>query len=322
MTRPETYEHMIARNPPVPVITGPTGIGKTAISLKIAQGLDGEIVSVDSRQIYKELSIGAAKPTHHELNLVPHHFINELNLGQPYSAGLFARQAAKRIDEIFARNKIPIVVGGATLYLHALVYGLSPSIPSDSGVRTHIEKRLAQLGKNALYQELSQIDPLSARTMDPSKTARLVRALEVFELTGTPLSEFHATHTHTEHDFQMILLTMDRSTLYQRIEQRVDAMLENGLMDEIHRIRALQIDESLHALKSIGYREPFAYLDGRYDWDEMVKLIKRNSRRYAKRQLTWLRRYKPYRRICAQTSPDDLIKSITPEYNKFRKETP
>ena len=153
--------------PPVQVITGPTAVGKTGVALKLAQDLDGEIVSVDSRQIYKELSIGSAKPSPHELTQIPHHFINELNLGEPYSAGLFARQAVKRISEIFARGKVPIVAGGATLYLHALVYGLSPSIPSDPKVRTAIEQRLAKLGEDHLYEELSLIDPQSDDTMDP-----------------------------------------------------------------------------------------------------------------------------------------------------------
>ncbi len=295
---------------PIHVITGPTATGKTALGLRLAQALDGEIISADSRQIYKELTIGSAKPTVNELAQVPHHFVNELNLGEPYSAGLFAEQASVRIDKVLARDRVPIVVGGSTLYLHALVHGLSPAVPSDPVVRTNIEKRLEELGKEALYEELSEIDPQSASTMDSTKTSRLVRALEVFELTGTPLSKFHGQPPPSPHEFYVMVLTLERPTLYQRIEKRVDLMLETGLVEENQQIRDLQLDRTLPALKSIGYQEPLAYLDGHYSWHDMVELIKRNSRRYAKRQLTWLRRYKTYRRICAQAPTDELLETI------------
>ncbi len=295
---------------PIHVITGPTATGKTALGLRLAQILGGEIVSVDSRQIYRELTIGSAKPGADELAQAPHHFIDELNLGEPYSAGLFAKQASLRINEISERGHVPIVVGGSTLYLHALVHGLSPTVPSDPVVRANIEKRLAKLGKEALHKELAEIDPPSASSMDPTKTSRLVRALEVYELTGTPLSEFHGRSLPLSHKFSVTVLTLERQTLYERIEQRVDRMLELGLIEENRRIRDLKLDPSLSALKSIGYQEPMAYLDGLYSWDRMVELIKRNSRRYAKRQLTWLRRYKTYRRVCAQTPADELLESV------------
>lgn len=295
---------------PIHVITGPTATGKTALGLRLAQDLGGEIISADSRQIYKELTIGSAKPTVNELAQVPHHFINELNLGEPYSAGLFAEQASVRIDEVLARGRVPVVVGGSTLYLHALIHGLSPTVPCDPVVRTNIEKRLEELGKEALYEELSRIDPQSASTMDPTKTSRLVRALEVFELTGTPLSQFHGHSTPPPHEFCVTVLTLERPTLYRRIEKRVDQMLEAGLMEENRQIRDLQLDRTLPALKSIGYQEPLAYLNGHCSWEDMVGLIKRNSRRYAKRQLTWLRRYETYRRIYAQIPTDKLLKTI------------
>lgn len=295
---------------PVHVITGPTASGKSALGLRIALDLGGEIVSADSRQIYRELSVGAAKPTVQDLNQVPHHFINELSLGQPYSAGLFASQASARIHEIVDRGRVPIVIGGSTLYLHALVHGLSPSIPSDPRVRADLERRLIEQGNEILFEELLRVDPQLASTMDPTKSSRIMRALEVFELTGTPLSEYHRMQMPPVHPYSVTVLTMDRPVLYQRIEKRVDAMLESGLMDEIRKIRALKLDPILPALKSIGYQEPFAYLDGRCTWDEMVSLIKRNSRRYAKRQLTWFRRYPSYRRIDAQCSFRELVKSF------------
>jgi tRNA dimethylallyltransferase len=301
---------MRAQTVPIHAIIGPTAVGKTALGIKLAQLLDGEIISADSRQIYKELSIGSAKPTTQELALVPHHFIDELRLGEYYSAGLFAEQAVARIGDILERNRVPIVVGGSTLYLHALVHGLSPLIPSDFEVRTSIRDRLADLGKDALYEELCQIDPDSASTMDSTKTARVMRALEVFELTSTPLSKFHEVHKPPPYSFHVTELTLNRSVLYRRIEQRVDAMLAAGLIEEVQNIRNMQLDRTLPALKSIGYKEPLAYLDGLYTLPDMIEILKRNSRRYAKRQTTWFRRYKTYQRISADTPDDVLIETL------------
>ncbi len=276
----------------------------------MAQNLGGEIISADSRQIYKELSIGVAKPSNKDQRQVIHHFIDELNLGEPYSAGLFADQASERIDQILRKGHVPIVVGGSTLYLHALVHGLSPSPPSDSQTRLSIERRLGQIGKEALYQELVTVDPESASTMDPSKTSRVVRALEVFELSQRPLSSFHSQKPDPAYNYQVSLLTLDRPILYKKIEARVDSMMDEGLLDEVSRIRAMNLDPQLPALKSIGYQEPLAYFDHQLTLPEMVDLIKRNSRRYAKRQLTWFRRYASYRRISTDHSLDKIIDQI------------
>jgi len=292
---------------PIHVITGPTGIGKSAIGIALAKRLGGEIVSADSRQIYKELTIGAAKPSNGDLARILHHFIDELNLGQPYSAGLFARQASARIGEIISRDRIPIVVGGSTLYLHALVHGLSPSPPSDPEVRQAIEKRLAHIGTDALYEQLVSVDPQSANTMDPSKTARVVRALEVYELSQQPLSSFHEQFIPPAYEYCVSVLTLDRPTLCQKIEDRVDQMIDDGLLDEIRYIQSLHLSPKLPALKSIGYQEPLGYLDGQYSREKMIELIKRNSRRYAKRQLTWFRRYESYRRISVENQLEVII---------------
>jgi len=301
----------MAKHPRIHVIAGPTAIGKSTIGLKLAHTLGGEIISADSRQIYKELSIGAAKPTIKELQQLRHHFIDELNLGEPYSAGLFATQATERIGQILRQGRIPIVVGGSTLYLHALVHGLSPSPPSDPTIRATIEKRLAQIGKEALYEELVKIDPQTAHTMDPSKTSRVVRALEVFAISQTPISSFHGKTIDPPYDYRVTVLTLDRAILYQRIEARVDSMLEGGLLDEVRQIRTMNLDPTLPALKSIGYQEVFAYLDHQCNWQEMVDLMKRNSRRYAKRQLTWFRRYNTYRRISVDLPLEDIIAECT-----------
>ncbi|MCY4170485.1 MAG: tRNA (adenosine(37)-N6)-dimethylallyltransferase MiaA [Bacteroidetes bacterium] len=292
-------------------MVGPTAIGKSNIGLKLAKDFGGEIISADSRQIYKELSIGAAKPSQKDLNQVTHHFIDELNLGEPYSAGLFATQALNRIEEIFSCGRNPIVVGGSTLYLHALVHGLSPSPPSDPSIRTKIENRLKQIGKDALYEELLNVDPESALTMDSTKTARVVRALEVFELSHRPISSFHVNVSPPPYNFCVTELTLNRPTLYQRIEARVDSMLDNGLIDEVRQISKMDLDPRYPALKSIGYQEPLAYLNNQIGWQQMIDLIKRNSRRYAKRQLTWFRRYDSYRRVSVDNSLEDIIEKIT-----------
>ena len=288
---------------PFPILTGPTAAGKTALSLALAERLNAEIISADSRQIYRELTIGTAKPEPDELARVPHHFIDELDLGTPFSAGAFAEQANARIREILGRGRLPLIVGGSTLYLHALQFGLADVPPVDPTLRPHLESRLADEGAQALFDELRYVDPASAATLDPTKSSRLVRALEVYHGTGRPLSAYHAEQEPPPFTFNVIVLNMDRKVLYARINRRVDLMLERGLVDEMRGLLERGIDPSLNALRTIGYQEPAAYLRGEIDYKEMVRLIKRNSRRYAKRQLTWMRRYPEFQWV----SPDDFF---------------
>ena len=285
----------ISKTGPFPILTGPTGVGKTALSLSIAERLGAEIISADSRQIYRELTIGAAKPGPDILASIRHHFINELSLGEPYSAGAFAAQVNARIPEILARGRVPFIVGGSTLYLHALQFGLAPAPPSDPQARHLLEERLSKEGADALYGELQRVDPASAATLDATKTSRLVRALEVVHSTGCPLSEYHARQDPPPNSFAVTVLSKDREILYRRIGERVDVMLEEGLLQEVRSILEAGFDSSLQALRTIGYQEPMAFIGGDISFDEMVRLIKRNSRRYAKRQLTWFRRYPGYR---------------------------
>lgn len=276
-------------------ITGPTAVGKTTLSLELAERWNGEIISADSRQIYKELTIGTAKPTPDERRRAPHHFIDERSIfEQPYSAGRFAQDANPRIDDIRDRGRCPIIVGGSTLYIHALQYGLAdvPDVPDT--VRDRIEDRLIHEGAEALYAELQSVDPQQAETMDPTKTQRLVRALEVYHGTGRPLSHYYENQPEPPFTYTTVVLHRDRQRLYDRIERRVDRMLEKGLLDEVEHLLERGVDPSRQPLRTIGYREPIQYLQGDINYDEMVRLIKRNSRRYAKRQLTWFRRYDEY----------------------------
>lgn len=278
----------------IPVITGPTAVGKTDFSLQVAEDVNGEIISADSRQVFRELSIGTAKPRGRELSRVPHHFVNERSLEQPFSAGIFAREANERIRQILNRGRIPIVVGGSTLYIYALQKGLSgiPDIPPY--VRKELQHRLLSAGIKVLLEELHQVDPTTARRLDPTRSQHIVRALEVYHHTGTPLSEFHKEKEKPLFQFRTLVLYRDRDELYARIDRRVDRMLGAGLLDEVKNVLAAGYDPSLNALQTIGYREVIAHLSGDCGYDRMRALIQRNTRRYAKRQLTWFRRFPEY----------------------------
>lgn len=280
---------------PFITIVGPTAVGKTALSLTLAEQWDAEIISADSRQIYRELTIGTAKPSPEEQQRAPHHFIDERSIFEPpYSAGAFAKDANQRIREIVSRGRQPLIVGGSTLYIHALQYGLADIPEVDDTVRERIEKRLDKEGAETLYAELQSVDPEQAKKMDPTKTQRLVRALEVYHGTGRPLSYYHEQQPDPPFTYRTIVLNRDRQKLYRRIEQRVDRMLDRGLLDEVRGLLDAEIEPTRQPLRTIGYREPIQYLRGQIDYDEMVRLVKRNSRRYAKRQLTWFRRYDEY----------------------------
>ena len=277
--------------PPFPVLTGPTSVGKTALSVQLAQAMNAEIISADSRQVYRELTIGTAKPEADVLARVRHHFIDELDLGEPFSAGQFARKAEARMRAIMDRGCVPLIVGGSALYLHALIHGLADVPPVPPEVRTSVEARLAGEGAQALYQELERVDPASARTMDPTKTQRLVRALEVFHGTGRPLSFYHEAQKPPPFRYRVYILHRDRPDLYNRINRRVDLMLEAGLLDEVRGLLERGADPTANPLRTIGYQEAIAFLQGEVSYEEIVRLIKRNTRRYAKRQLTWFRRF-------------------------------
>ena len=273
----------------IPIITGPTAVGKTELVVSISEILEVEIVSADSRQIYRELHIGVAKPAPNILERLPHHFVNERSLGEPFSAGRFMDEARDRIGDILRRGRIPLVAGGSTLYLHALEHGLAdiPDIPAT--VRADVQRRLEQDGPEALYATLQKVDPRAAATMDATKTQRLARALEVYEATGIPLSRFHQARRRSPYVFRTVILRRDRAELYDRIERRADAMLADGLVDEVRGLLEAGYDPALNPLRTIGYREPISFLKGEIDEPEMTRLIKQNTRRYAKRQETWFR---------------------------------
>jgi len=297
---------------PILTIAGPTAVGKTDFSLSVAEELNAEVVSADSRQVYEELTIGTAKPSPQALDRVPHHFIGERTLQEPFSAGTYAEEANQRIRDILDRNRSPLVVGGATLYLHALQYGLADVPDVGDEVREWLEKRLEEEGPEALFDELQEVDPTQAKKSDPTKTQRVIRALEVYHGTGKPLTYYHENQPEPPFSFTTIVLNRDRDELYERIDTRVDQMLEAGLLDEVRKIMdidGVQLDEP--PLSTIGYREPIQHLRGEIDYAEMVRLVKRNTRRYAKRQLTWFRRYDEYTWMdAAETTSADILAHI------------
>ena len=273
------------------VIVGPTGVGKTGVSLELAKRLDCEVISADSRQVYKYMNIGTAKPTREELAAVPHHFIDIKLPDQRYSAGEFGDEARACVADIFSRGKQPVVVGGSGLYIRGLVDGFSGHRIADENVKAALQDELRQRGTATLYARLQAVDAETAANLNRTDTQRILRALEVFEITGTPLSEY-LKKTPAPADFESIFfgLTMPRVELYKRITQRVDTMISAGLVEEVRALEEMGYGPGLNALRTVGYQEVFMHFKGDLTYDEMVLLIKQKTRNYAKRQLTWFRK--------------------------------
>ena len=277
--------------PILPVIAGPTASGKTRLGIALAQALGGEIISADARQIYRYMDIGTAKPTPDEQTAARHHMIDVVYPDEAYSAGRFAREAAEAIGEIRQRGRLPIVVGGAGFYLDALLRGFSPvpEIPPEIRIRL---QEAARDDLPALYRRLREIDPRAAERLHPQDTQRIVRALEVWETAGERLSDLQRRPRQRVGQWQVcwIGLMMDRAVLYRRIEDRVDRMLDDGLVEEVQGLQERGYGPWLNALNTFGYREIFGVLNGDLSLEMAAEQIKLGTRRYAKRQLTWFRR--------------------------------
>ena len=287
-------------------LLGPTAVGKTEIAIQLAQCLNAEIISVDSRQIYRQMDIGTAKPTPEEQRAARHHLIDCVDISQPFSVADYQSLADTAIADIQNRGKQVLLVGGAGLYFRAIVDGLFEGPGADPSLRKRLETEAAQLGVNVLHERLRACDPESADRIHPNNLVRVIRALEVYELTGTPMSE-HQQQWHPEkqrYPFIAFGLTMPRMLLYRRIEQRVDVMLANGLIAEVESLLAEGYARDTVALQSFGYRELIAYLDGGCTYMEAVSQLKQNTRRFAKRQLTWFRKDKRIAWLDRESTPD------------------
>jgi tRNA dimethylallyltransferase len=277
---------------PFVVLVGPTAVGKTALSLPIAQALGAEIVNVDSRQIYKHMDIGTAKPSLAQQAQVPHHLLDLLLPHQKSSAAQFATAARQVLDELRQRGKRALIVAGSGLYLQALLYGLMPAPAAYEPLRRVLHMYADQHGTSALYRRLQQVDPVAAASYHPHDRVRLIRALEVTYLTGEPFSRHCRRHQAQEPflPYVGIALTRERADLYARIAERTDAMLAAGWLAEVERLVALGYRRECTAMQSLGYRELLAYVAGEMAWHETVTAIKKATWHLAKRQLTWFRK--------------------------------
>jgi tRNA dimethylallyltransferase len=277
------------------VIVGPTCSSKTNLSLKLVQLIPSEIISADSRQIYKSLDVGTAKPSKSQLEKVTHHLIDILDPSENYDASLFEKDAERIIDQIQDKNKIPIVVGGSGLYIKALIDGIFQTADKNEDYRKELLQKRKELGNEFLYEELKKVDSVSAEKMLPQNWKRVIRALEVFHTTGEPIWKHHQKQSiekEKKYLFSQYGLNWDRKFLYEKIDKRVDEMIENGFVDEVKSILNKGYNKNLNSLNTVGYKEIVQYLNGEISFEKAVELIKRNTRHYAKRQMTWFRKDK------------------------------
>lgn len=270
------------------VITGPTGIGKTSVGIEVARHFHTEIISSDSRQIYRELSIGTAVPSNKELKEVPHHFIHSHSINDDYNASRYEHEALEILDTLFRKHTIVLLVGGSMLYVDAVCKGIDSMPDADPEIRESLKKQLSNEGLESLRRQLKKLDPAYYETVDLKNPNRIIHALEITLQTGKPYSSFRKQKSK-ERAFQIIKigLNSDRDNLHQRINQRVDKMIEAGLIEEA---RHVYDKKHLNSLNTVGYRELFSWFDGEITKEKATELIKRNSRRYARKQLTWFRR--------------------------------
>ena len=272
------------------VIVGPTAVGKTYVSVELAKKLNTEIISADSMQIYKGMDVGTAKITEEEKSDIIHHMIDIVAPDEDYSVSEFKKNAEEIIDEMLLKNKVPVIVGGSGLYVNSLIYDLDFSnAKSDEKLREYYTYYYKEHGEDALYDKLMRIDPESAEKIHKNNIKRVIRALEVYDITGMKFSEMNTDIRKDKSKYNCILigLSMERKTLYERINQRVDKMLSTGLVDEVKTLIKKGYDKNLVSMRGIGYKEIIDYLEGSIDYDEMVNILKKNTRRFAKRQYTW-----------------------------------
>ncbi|MBR5157900.1 MAG: tRNA (adenosine(37)-N6)-dimethylallyltransferase MiaA [Clostridia bacterium] len=282
----------------IAVIAGPTATGKTRLAVMLAKRFNGEVISADSMQIYRHMDIGSAKPTKEETEGVPHHLIDVVNPDEPFSVARYVELANLAAQDILSRGKLPIIAGGTGLYISSFIDNVKfTQSQTDFELREKLLKEAEDIGCEALHKRLSQIDPKSAEGIHPNNVKRVVRALELFETTGLTLSEQNENSKTEPSPYEpiMIALNTEREVLYERINLRVDIMLSCGLLDEIKNLKQMGLAKDMQSMQGIGYKEILSYLDGEISLDEATELVKKNSRNYAKRQLTWFKRDERYK---------------------------
>lgn len=279
---------------PLVIITGPTAVGKTDLSISLAKIIGGEIISADSMQVYRGLDVGSAKVTPDEMDGVPHHLIDILDFDEDFNVFLFKDYAQNAIEDIYSRGKIPIICGGTGFYIQALLYDISFDQEDNSIIRKKLEEKAENDGIAALYEELQKVDPKSAESIHPNNVKRIIRALEYYKLNGKLFSEHNETEKQKEspYNFLYFVIDDDRELLYQRINKRVDVMLSKGLVDEVEKLYKEGLRPGMTSAEGIGYKQLLPYFEGNISFEDAIEKIKLDSRHYAKRQLTWFRREK------------------------------
>ncbi len=303
---------------PLVVICGPTATGKSDAAVIVAERLNGEIVSADSMLVYRGMDIGTAKPSPSEMRGIPHYLIDIVEPDQEYSAALFQEQARTIIEDIMKRKKLPILVGGTGLYIGAVIddYDFSGACGSDQ-FRKDLLKEAEEHGTSKLHERLREIDPKAAAKLHPNDARRIIRALEVYKFTGAPISSFQKIDRTRSSKYNLLMfgLILEREKLYKKIEQRIDSMIEAGLVDEVQRLLNRGFSPALSSMRGLGYKEIVEYLEGNLSLDQAVDILKRNTRRFAKRQMTWFRRDNRIKWL----NPDlvDVSGVIISEINRF-----
>lgn len=294
------------------VLAGPTGVGKTELSLRLAEAVRGEIVSCDSMQIYRGMDIGSAKASAEEQHRVPHHLLDIISPFEPFTVSDYKTLAERAIDDILSRGNTPILAGGTMLYIDAVIKNMSfTESQPDSTYRRQLEDLAAEKGNLFVHAMLKDVDAVSHRKIHPNNLKKVIRALEVHHRTGTPFSDFHGEDTlNPKYLVQYGYLTKNRETLYAGINARVDGMMERGLLEEVVQLRSMGLDRSYQSMQGIGYKELLAHLEGELTLEEAVERIKKLSRNYAKRQLSWYRNHRFAKALDKDALSDDEILGI------------
>ena len=292
----------------IPIVYGPTGVGKTELLVEVCERLDCEIISMDSRQIYRYMDIGTAKPSEEQRERVVHHMIDILDPDEYYNAYLYRKDSLKILEDVQKRGKRVVFVGGTGLYVDALTRGIFDGVPADENIRKELRK-LEEENPGILRKMLEDVDPESAIRIHPNDLKRTVRALEVYLLTGKRISILRKRARGDER-FVIVVLTRERKELYERIDSRAELMVESGLIEEVKRLLDMGYSRELNSMNTIGYRETLDYLDGKYDFQHYVHVLKRNTRHFARRQIIWSRRYEDALKLNLTLERDPLGKTL------------
>lgn len=299
---------------PLVILTGPTAVGKTELSIKLAKAIGGEIISADSMQVYKYMDIGSAKITKDEMQGVPHYLIDELEPSEEFNIVRFKQMAVEAMEKIYAKGHIPIVTGGTGFYIQALLYDVDfTENEADTEYRAELELLAKKEGSLYLHDMLKEVDPASAEAIHHNNVKRVIRALEYYKLTGEKISEHNETESKKEspYNFAYIVLNRRRDVLYERIEKRIDIMLKNGLIDEVKHLKDMGYTRDMVSMQGLGYKEILDYLNGSITLDEAVYILKRDTRHFAKRQLTWFRRERDVNWLdIDDKSEDEMLTSV------------